>query len=114
MIAWKVAEPHADHLIVVRIGPRLLPEILLAFLRTNEGQHALRAAGSGASALSLRPSDVARLQIPVPPVELQQVLAELIQASELYHRSSIEVAERRRAVAQGAVERVLRRSAAEA
>lgn len=101
------------NVISVRTGERLLPQVLLAFLRTAEGQRALRGAGQGSTGLSLKVSDVARLQVPVPPLDMQRRLAALIEAAEEHHRAAVDAADRRRAIAQGAVEHVLRRGSVE-
>jgi hypothetical protein len=98
------------NLIAVRVGERLLPEVLLAFLRSTEGQHALHTAGRSSTGLSLKPGDVARLQVPVPAVEHHQPHAQLVQASERHQRAALDAAPRRRAVAQSVVERILRQT----
>lgn len=97
------------HIVVVRTREFLLPEVLLAFLRSAEGKHALHAVGrSSTGLLSLKRDDIAQLQVPVPSLDIQRRLAELVQASEQHHRAALDAAERRRAVAQSVVERVLR------
>jgi hypothetical protein len=99
----------SSNLIAIRTTERLLPEILLAFLRSGEGQRALLSVGQGTTGLFLKPGDIGRIEVPVPPLEIQRRLAELIDVSERHHRAAVAAAERRRALAQSVVERVFRR-----
>ncbi len=88
------------HLIAVRLNNELLSGFLAAYLRTENGQKALlaNAASSGAQ-LMINISDVGEINVPVPPLSLQEKIVSLTNAAEEYYRISIETAELRRTIA---------------
>jgi len=88
------------NLIAIRAGAELLPAVLLAFLQSAEGQKALLQRGrSSTSSISLTPKAVSELSIPLPPLQVQKQIAELISSAAENYVSAIRAAEQRRAVA---------------
>jgi len=89
------------NLIAIRAGAELLPAVLLMFLQSPAGQKALLQRGrSSTSSLSLTPRAVGELSIPVPPLAVQQQIAELVCAAEQNYVAAIRAAQQRRAVAR--------------
>jgi restriction endonuclease S subunit len=100
------------NLIAIRAGAELLPAVLLVFLQSPAGQKALLQRGrSSTSSLSLTPRSVGELSIPVPPLAVQQQIAELVGAAEQNYVAGIRAAEQRRAVARAVAVGLLQGSA---
>lgn len=98
----------SSNLIVLRPGGRLLPALLLALLRSSPWQELLRLRSrSSTSLIQLTLRDVEDLPVPLPPSELQQQLASLIDAEEEHHRCALRAAALRRALVEGLVSDVL-------
>lgn len=70
-------------LIGVRLDSRLLPEVLFVYLRSTPGQRALLSrVRSGTQQIALTPRDLAALEVPLPPVDVQRRIADLVRAAE--------------------------------
>ncbi|MBK7585823.1 MAG: hypothetical protein IPI67_37265 [Myxococcales bacterium] len=88
------------NLIAIRAAKAILAPVLLAYLTGSEGQAALLGRGrSSTLGLSLTPSSLGGIQIPVPPIAVQQQIAELVRAAEQNFVAATRAAEQRRAVA---------------
>jgi restriction endonuclease S subunit len=97
------------NLIAIRPGPMLLPAVLLAFLQSSATQKLLlQRAQSSTSSISLTTKSVTELPIPVPPLPVQEQIAELVIAAEESYAVAIRAAEQRRAVAHRVAFELLR------
>lgn len=100
------------NLMAIRAGTEVLPRVLLAFLQSPAALKALLQRGrSSTSSLSLTPRSVGELSIPVPPLAVQQQIAELDGAAEQNYVAAIRAAEQRRAVARAVAVGLLQGSA---
>ena len=98
----------SSNLIVVRPGEKILPAVLLGLLRSAAWQRELRLRARSSSGLvQLTVKDLENLPVPLPPRELQQELAALIEAEEEHHQAALRAAALRRALAEGMVADVL-------
>ncbi len=87
----------SSNLIVVRPGPDLLPGVALAFLRNPATQaDMLRSTRSSAGVIALSATDLGRLLVPVPPLDEQRRIVQLIEAVEATYRAGLRCAELRR------------------
>lgn len=87
-------------LIGVRLDGQLLPEVLFVYLRSAPGQSALLSrVRSGTQQIALAPRDLAQLDVPLPPMEVQRRIAELIRAAEDQYVAAERAAEVRRGIA---------------
>jgi hypothetical protein len=78
-------------LIGIRPRPDLLPEVLIAFFCSPNGQNALMSrARSGTRQIALSAADVAKIEVPVPPMGIQRRVAELMQAAQRYSAAAEE------------------------
>lgn len=91
----------SGNVIAIRTDPQQLnPVMLLAFLQTPAGIAALMSGVQTSTALlSLRPSAVAAIDLPLMPLIKQNIIAELYLASLESHRFAIAAAEARRNLA---------------
>ncbi len=90
----------SSNLIAIRAGVDLLPAVLLAFLLSPDGQKALLKRGrSSTSSISLTPGAVGELSLPLPPIEIQRRIAELVTAGEDNYTAALRAATQRRAIA---------------
>ena len=79
-------------LIIIRANPeKILPDYLLAFLRLPIVQEQIRLSVKGQSA-HLYPRDLRNLDIVIPPVEVQKLIADLNIRSQEHYASVIEQA----------------------
>ncbi len=72
-------------LIGVRAGDEVQPEVILAYLRSTAGRAALVArlrSATGQVALTAR--DVRDIEIPVPPIRVQRLIADAVRAARDY------------------------------
>ena len=91
----------------------LLPEVLLAFLRSQEGVTELSArARSGTGQIALTRADVERIEVPVPPREAQEKIAVIIRELNDYEASAEQAMRLRRDAAEQAVSDLMRTAAA--
>ncbi len=87
-------------LIGVRLGSQLLPEVLFVYLRSALGQRALLSrVRSGTQQIALAPRDLAELEVPLPPMEVQDRIAELVRAAEELYAGAESAARLRRDIA---------------
>lgn len=96
------------NLLVVRLGNALLPEVLLAFLRSPAGEQQLRAcATSSTGGFLLTPKTLGAVQVHLPPMPIQQKLAAFARASDAVLAASERVLELRRELHNSVVAAVL-------
>ena len=94
----------SSNLIIVRPGPALAAPLVFALLRSPWGQaQLLSRSRSSSAAIALTAKDVGALTVPVPPVELQQQLADLVETAERVHAAATAAADLRRTVAREVV-----------
>jgi len=87
-------------LIGVRCHSVLDPRLLLAYLRHPEGQAALSSVTQSAtSQMNITVSALQTMSVPVPPIEVQQQLAQILDASDEAYHASLQAAETRRQLA---------------
>lgn len=87
-------------LMAVRLNGELLPEVLFVYLRSAPGQSALLSrVRSGTQQIALAPRDLAQLDVPLPPMEVQRRIAELVRAAEDQYMAAERAAEVRRDIA---------------
>ncbi|HWD37207.1 MAG TPA: hypothetical protein VG944_00025, partial [Fimbriimonas sp.] len=73
---------------------------LLAFIQSPAGHAALLRRGrSSTASLSLTAREVGAVLVPLPPLDVQRRIADLIRAAEENHEAAVRAAEQRRAVA---------------
>jgi len=90
----------SSNLIGIRPGPDVLPSVLFAYFRSSQGQAALLGRSrSSTQTLALSPKSVGRIAVPVPPMEVQRRVAELVRLAEESYAAAVEAAEWRRKVA---------------
>jgi len=94
----------SSNLIMVRLAGQLKPQVLAAYLMSPEGQVQLAVrAGASAGYLALTARALGDLAVPVPPLETQERLARLFDASERHYKMAVSSAEQRRAAALGLI-----------
>jgi hypothetical protein len=77
------------NLLLIRPGPALRPEVLLAFLLQPETQARLRALGrSSTGQLSLTAEAIGNLEVPVPAAAAQERVAVLVGTAAAYCRAA--------------------------
>ncbi|MEQ8719639.1 MAG: hypothetical protein RID81_00110 [Sandaracinaceae bacterium] len=90
----------SSNLIAIRLGEELLAPVLFAYLQGSRGQAALMGRSrSSTISLALSAKGVGRLLVPVPPMEVQRQIADLVRAAEDNYAAALRAAEQRRAVA---------------
>lgn len=87
------------NLIAIRPGPQILPAYLLTFLQSPPGQAELNKLARGIAQQSFTVSDIASIQLPVPPLAIQQKIADLISAANDSYQLAHEAAQQRRDIA---------------
>lgn len=97
-----------SNLIGVRPGPRLLPHILLAFLRSGSGRQAVDVRRPRRNQLALTPGRLREVEVPLPPLAVQDRLAKLARSAEAQYEAAIFAAEARRGLASRIIVAALR------
>ena len=83
-------------LIGIRCHPALHPRLLLAYLRHPDGQAAvLSIAQSATTQMNITVSAISKLEVPVPPSEVQHQLVQILIADDEAYRLSVRVADSR-------------------
>ena len=88
------------NLIVIRPGSRVRPELLVGFLQSPAGRRAMDRRLTGTSLLMLTVKNLEEIEIPVPPLDQQERLVQLLQSADRQYESAIAAAELRRRIAQ--------------
>lgn len=90
----------SSNLIAIRLGEELLAPVLLAYLQGPRGRAALMGRSrSSTISLALSAKSVGRLLVPIPPMEVQHQIADLVRAAGDNYAAALRAAEQRRAVA---------------
>ncbi|MCW0395726.1 hypothetical protein NB696_001770 [Xanthomonas sacchari] len=80
----------ASYLVRLRLNPTLLPEYLWATLNSSYGKYRLfNAAKQAVSMANVSPTDLARISIPLPPIEEQGLFAAFVREVERQRRQMI-------------------------
>ena len=88
-------------LMAVRPSPALDSRLLAAYLSHPDGQAALAAiAQSGTIQMNLTVNAVSKLEIPLPSIDVQRQMAEMLTAADIAYESAIEAAHARRRLAR--------------
>ena len=88
-------------LMAVRPSSALDPRLLAAYLSHPDGQAALAAiAQSGTIQMNLTVNAVSKLEIPLPPIDVQRQMAEMLTAADVAYESAIDAAQARRRLAR--------------
>jgi hypothetical protein len=91
----------SGNIIVVRPGPSATGGTLFGILSSEVFRPKIEVLRRGATTLlSLSPKDVAKLEIDLPPLDEQRRIAALVSDAQTAHRTAIEAAEIRRALAR--------------
>lgn len=109
LVGQGLAEPTiaSSNLLVLRPSDRVLPTVLLAWLRSVEVQRALLSRSRSSSlSVALKRDDIADLEFPVPPLEVQRQIAAVVGATQRTYDSMVEVAEKRRQLGVAVVEQL--------
>lgn len=96
------------NLLVVRLGDRILPEVLVAYLDTPAGSAELlaRATASTVGAFVVTPKALASLDIAVPPMAVQTQLASFVRAARQAIVATERLVELRKELVHGVVQQV--------
>jgi hypothetical protein len=99
----------SSNIIIIRPDDsKVVPQIVLAVLRSAPGQEIIRSrTRSGTGLMQLTVKDLQDLPIPQPPLDIQKRLAELVTVAEVAYRSAIDAASMRRALVDSFLTRVL-------
>lgn len=97
-----------SNLIAIRLSEDISSEFLAAYLQSQEGQRALLSrATSSVMQLVLNVSDVQDIEVPVPPLSLQEKIANIFAyANEQYH-ISLETAQLRKNISDQVITELL-------
>lgn len=89
-----------SNLIAIRLGEQMLPGFLAAYLKSTTGQQALLSRATSSTAqLVLTILQIEEMDVPVPPLFLQEKIVNLANATEEQYRLSLEAANLRRMIA---------------
>lgn len=95
----------SGNIIIIRPKPSVRGEVLFAILSSEAFRPKIEVLRRGATTLlSLSPKDLAKLEVSLPPAEEQDLIAELVQASQAIYSAAIHAAEVRRALARGVLD----------
>jgi restriction endonuclease S subunit len=101
-------------LLGVRCLPTLEPLLLIAWLNHPEGQAALESVSQSATVqMNITMAGLSKLEVPVPPMDEQKRIVELLEAADEAYTAAIKAAEDRRRLARQIVIAQLQRFALE-
>ena len=88
------------NIIALRLNKQVLPGFVAAYFRTDSGQKDLLSNVASVSAqIVLNVADIAKTNIPVPPLALQEQIVKLTDIAEEQYRLNIEMANLNRKIA---------------
>ncbi len=87
------------NLIAIRPGPQILPAYLLTFLQSPPGQAELNKLARGIAQQSFTVSDIASIQLPVPPLPVQKKIVDVITVANDCYQLAHVAAQQRRSIA---------------
>lgn len=89
----------SSNLLILRPLPELRASVLSSFLRSHEGQALLMGKTMPSSIqVSLSKAEVERIPIPIPPMEVQDQITELLRVTETGYQAAIQAAQMRRQI----------------
>lgn len=97
----------SSNLLILRSRGEILPQALLAWLRTPSGQSELSSRQHSSTVSLLRVKDVESVAVPIPSSLVQQQIAALIECADDGYRAGIRAAGLRRRIAYEAIEKTL-------
>jgi len=97
-----------SNLIAIRLSEDISPAFLAAYLRSQKGQRALLSrATSSVIQLVLNVSDVQDIEVPVPPLSLQEKIANISAYANEQYRISLETAQLRKNISDQVITELL-------
>jgi len=73
----------SSHFFIIRpTSDKILPEYLFWFLNQQDTKKFIRSVAAGSSILNVKKSDLQDLEVPLPPLSMQQKISELTRLSE--------------------------------
>jgi hypothetical protein len=87
-----------SNLICIRVGTILRAEVLAEFLNSKPGKQAIERRLVGSNLLLLTTRSLGELEVPVPPLDEQARLSELISAAEAQYQMAVAAAAKRREI----------------
>jgi hypothetical protein len=88
----------SSHFFIIRTtSDKILPEYLFWFLNQHDTKKFIRSVAAGSSILNVKKSDLQELEIPLPPLAMQETISELARLSDRHkeiHQAIIEKTER--------------------
>ena len=88
-------------LLGIRCLPTLEPRLLIAWLNHPEGQAALANVSQSATAqMNITIAGLGKLEVPVPPMDVQKRMVELLEVTDEVYAAAIKAAEGRRRLAR--------------
>lgn len=91
----------SGNIICIRLQPVLHPRILVAILNSPEGVEAIMGSSQSTTIqLNLTVKGLRDVQIPLIPIDEQQQLAELLEATDAAYHNAVQAAETRRILAR--------------
>lgn len=78
------------NLTVIRCDTNVLPEYLTVFFKSERTIYELQKISKGTAILNITVSDLGKILVPVPPVEIQKKIVTLFQELETYTSSRLE------------------------
>jgi len=98
-----------SNIISIRLSKQILPEFLVAYLNTQQGQRALLANATATVQLTLTVSDLGKIIIPVPSLSLQKKIVNLFNAAEEQYRFNLEAVNLRKAIANQTISDIFKK-----
>lgn len=74
----------SSNIISLRLNEEVQPEILVAYLNSPKGQQELDSIAKGTGIPSIKTHDLMELEIPIPPLNIQNALKEYINSVDHY------------------------------
>lgn len=88
-------------LLGVRCLPLLEPRLLVAWLNHPEGQAALESVSQSATAqMNITVAGLSKLEVPIPPLDAQKRMVEVLEAADEAYTAAIKAAEDRKRLAR--------------
>lgn len=101
--------PFNSTVLCIRCLPTLKPRLLAAYINHPDGQAALLALAQSATAqMNITARALRKLPVPVPPMEVQEKLEELLYQSDKTYNLARQAAEERHRAAAEAVLQIMR------
>jgi len=97
-----------SNLIAIRPNEEIIPEFLVAYLNTKKGRKKLTAnTASSTMQIVLNVSNLGDIEIPVPPMDLQKKIIDLIGSTEEQYQLNIKIADTYKTISNQLLEDML-------